>query len=270
MENNDFHSLFPSGKPLIGVIHLLPLPGSPSYSGDRKKIYEQALDEVRIYMNHNLDGLIIENFRDRPFYPNRVPAETIASLAAVSNKILDEVDVPVGINALRNDAQASLAVATATGAQFIRVNVHMGAVVAEQGIIKGMSHKTLRLREKLKSNVLIFADVNVKHSKPIVERGLAEDTKDLAERGNADAIIVTGARTGAETVLEDLATVRSNTELPVLVGSGLSPDNIGDYYSHADGFIVGTYFKKDGEAENFVDEGRVKMMVDKVKSLGKE
>lgn len=267
MEEYSFEELFPVKRPLIACIHLMPLPGSPRYDGDRKKIYEKALDEVEILNKYNVDGLIIENFRDKPFYPDRVPPETIASLSAVGREIVKKVDVPVGINALRNDAAAALSVATAIGAHFIRVNVHMNAVITEQGIIEGKSHKTLRLRKRLKSNVLIFADVDVKHSAPVVDRGLAAETRDLAERGSVDAVIVTGTRTGVETKTADLQIVKENTSLPVLVGSGVTPDNIEEFYSAADGFIVGSYFKKDGEAENFVDEERVKALMDRMKAL---
>jgi membrane complex biogenesis BtpA family protein len=269
MDRKSFEDLFRTPKPLIGCVHLMPLPGSPGYDGDRKKIYEKALEEVEIFKKYRLDGLIIENFRDKPFYPDRIPAETIASLSAVGREIIQRVEVPVGINALRNDAGAALAIATAIGAEFVRVNVHVGAAVSEQGILQGESHKTLRLRKKLKSKVLIFADVDVKHAKPLVDRGLEAETKDLAERGRADAVIVTGARTGSHTRLEDLETVKENTALPVLVASGITPDNIAEFYKDADGFVVGSYFKEEGRAENFVDESRVKAMSERLEALRK-
>jgi membrane complex biogenesis BtpA family protein len=269
MTDDKFEDLFQKKKPLIGCVHLMPLPGSPSYEGDRKKLYDKALEEVRIFKKYNLDGLIIENYRDKPFFPNRIPAETIASLAAIGREILDEVDIPVGVNALRNDAQSSLAIATAIGAQFIRVNVHIGTSATEQGLIKGMSHKTLRLRQRLKSNVLIFADVGVKHAKPVVDRGLDVDTMDLTERGLADAIIVTGDRTGEMTHIGDLEVVKNNTSLPVLVASGVTPDNVENFYKEADGFIVGSYFKEEGKAENFVEEDRVKKFTEKMHALRK-
>ncbi|UCH88159.1 MAG: BtpA/SgcQ family protein [Thermoplasmata archaeon] len=270
MKSRTFDDLFPSKKPLIGCVHLMPLPGSPSYDGDRKIIYEKALEEVAIFNKYKLDGLIIENFRDKPFFPDNIPAETIASLAAIGREIKREVEVPLGINALRNDAGAALAIATSIGAEFIRVNVHVGAAVSEQGVLQGESHKTLRLRKKLKSTVLIFADVDVKHAKPLVDRGLPEETKDLTERGKADAIIVSGSRTGLEAKLEDLQVVKSNTHLPVLIGSGLTPDNISEFYSEADGFVVGSYFKEEGKAENFVDESRVKLMRERFNALKSE
>src|SRR5215470_3429697 len=139
-----FRDLFTSPKPLIACIHLMPLPGSPRYAGTMREVYDIALAEAEIFAQYPIDGLIVENFRDMPFYPHALPAETIAALAAVTREIVQTAHVPVGVNALRNDAQAALAIATATEADFMRVNVHMGAVVADQGMIQGTSHETLR------------------------------------------------------------------------------------------------------------------------------
>src|SRR5262249_40138922 len=156
-----------------------------------------------------------------PFYPHQLPAETIAAIAAVTREIVRAVDVPVGVNALRNDAQAAMAIATATEADFMRINVHMGAVVADQGLIEGSSHTTLRLRAALRSHVLIFADVGVKHATPLVAaRDLATEARDVTERGLADALIVSGDYTGEATRPEDVDLVRQHTTLPVLIGSG--------------------------------------------------
>jgi membrane complex biogenesis BtpA family protein len=253
-----FTELFEAPKPLIGCIHLMALPGSPRYGGRMREVYDTALSEVETFNRHPIDGLIVENFRDKPFYPDRLPGETIAALAALTREVVKAANVPVGVNALRNDAQAAVAIATAAEAHFIRVNVHMSAVVSEQGIIQGESHHTLRLRAALRSGVLIFADVGVKHAAPLADRGLATETKDLADRGLADAIIVSGELTGSETRVEDVDIVRRNTDLPILIGSGATPENLHKVYSKVDGFIVGSYFKKDGKADNLVDEKRVK------------
>lgn len=263
----NFKTLFPSHKPLIGCIHLLALPGSPLYDGDMQRIYDQASEELSIFKRNGIDGVIIENFRDKPFFPGSIPAETVAGLAAVARELVKNVTVPVGINALRNDASAALAIATAIQAHFIRVNVHMGAVVSEQGIIQGQSHYTMRLREQLKSNVLVFADVGVKHAAPLADRGLAIETHDLSERGLADGIIVSGELTGSETDAADVEVVKKNTALPVLIGSGVTPENIHKVYNKADGFIVGSYFKKDGNGNNYVDEKRVKALTEVFKKL---
>jgi uncharacterized protein len=262
-----FNEVFRGTKPILACVHLLPLPGAPHYAGSMKEVYDRALAETGIFAKNEVDGLIVENFRDKPFYPGKIPPETVAALASVTREIVRAAKVPVGVNALRNDAAAALAVATAAEAQFIRVNVHMGAVVSEQGLIQGMSHETLRLRAALRSGVLILADVGVKHAAPLADRGLSAETQDLTERGLADAIIVSGELTGAETKTEDVDIVRANTPLPLLIGSGATPENIHKVYGKVDGFIVGSYFKKGGRGENFVEEERVRKFVTRVKEL---
>jgi hypothetical protein len=253
-----FRELFASARPLIACIHLLPLPGAPGYGGRMREVYDTALAEVEIFKRHGVDGLIIENFRDKPFYPGRLPAETIAALATLTREVVRAVGVPVGVNALRNDAEAAVAIATAAEARFVRVNVHMGAVVSEQGIIQGSSHATLRLRSALRSDVLILADVGVKHAAALASRGLAAEARDLGERGLADAIIVSGELTGAETRPEDIDIIRGSTDLPILLGSGATPENLHRVYAKVDGLIVGSYFKREGKGDNLVDEERVK------------
>lgn len=262
-----FQEVFSAAKPLVACVHLLPLPGAPLYGGGMAAVYEKALEEAAIFKSSGVDGLIVENFRDKPFYPSKIPGETLAALTAVTREIVRETRLPVGVNALRNDAGAALAAATAAEAHFIRVNVHMGAVVSEQGIIQGTSHETLRLRTALRSGVLIFADVGVKHAAPLADRGLAAETKDLAERGLADAVIVSGELTGSETRLEDVEAVRAHTSLPLLIGSGATPENIHKIFNKVDGFIVGSYFKKDGKGNNFVDGERVRKFVARLKEM---
>lgn len=263
----NFNTLFPNEKPIIACIHLLPLPGAPLYGGNVSAIYEQAILEAEIFKQHGVHGLIVENFRDKPFFPDRVPAETIATLAGVARTLVKSTNLPIGINVLRNDAQAALAIATAVEASFIRVNVHGGAVVCEQGIIQGSSHLTLRLRQNLKSNVLIFADVSVKHAVQLADRGLATDTKDLTQRGLVDAIIVSGELTGSETNPKDVEIVRNNTHLPLIIGSGASPENLHRVIDRVNGFIVGSYFKKDGKADQLLDPNRIVKFTDAYHTL---
>jgi len=262
-----FTDLFGSKKPLIGVLHLMPLPGAPLYDGAMQRVFDHALSELAVFKTHAIDSVIVENFRDIPFYPGRVPAETIAALAAVSREVVREAGMPVGVNVLRSDGEAAVAIATAVGAHYVRVNVHMGAVVAEQGIIQGMSQLSLRLRATLRSKVLICADVGVKHAAPLAGRGLATEARDLAERGLADVLIVSGDRTGAETRASDVEEVRSATTLPILIGSGVTPDNVHTVLPLSNGVIVGTYFKRDGVGTNSVDEARVQAFVRRYGSL---
>ncbi len=252
-----FPDLFGRRKPLIGVLHLLPLPGAPLYDGAMQKVYDQALAELDVFKQHSLDSVVVENFRDMPYFPGRVPPETVAAMAAVSREIVRAAGMPVGINVLRSDGEAAIAIAAASGAHYVRVNVHMGAVVADQGIVQGSSQFSVRLRSTLKSNALIFADVGVKHAAPLAGRSLDIETRDLAERGLADAVIVTGDRTGVETSLADVEQVRGATRLPILVGSGATPENLEHVLPKVDGLIVGSYFKKDGAGHNFVESARV-------------
>lgn len=263
----NFHELFGRKKPLIACIHLRALPGAPRYRGGMRAVYDAALNEADVFKRRGVDGLIVENFRDTPFYPDRLPAETVAALSAVTREVVKASGLPVGVNALRNDALAAVAAAVAAEAHFIRVNVHMGAVVSEQGVLQGKSHATLRLRAALRAPILIFADVGVKHAAPLAGRGLPAETRDLAERGMADAIIVSGDRTGAEARPEDVDIVRSHTRLPILIGSGVAPGNLSGVFAKADGFIVGSCFKKAGRAENRVEDKRVEAFLRKFKSL---
>jgi uncharacterized protein len=263
----DFKDLFPTRKPVIACVHLLPLPGAPLYQGNMRQIYDTALAEVAILQRYAIDGLIVENYRDAPFYPHQLPPETVAALAAVTREVVGVAQVPVGVNALRHDAQAAVAIATASEAAFIRVNVHMGAVISDQGMLQGMSHQTLRLRAALRSSVLIFADVGVKHATPLGDRGLALETRDLSERGLVDAVIVSGVWTGAETNPDDIALVRQHTALPVLLGSGATPENLPKVYDKVDGLIVGSTFKQGGQAENLVEESRVRAFTEARQAL---
>jgi uncharacterized protein len=261
-----FNNLFKE-KPLIACIHLMSLPGSPQYKGSMDDIVDTALKEAEIFSKYGCHGLLIENFRDYPFVPDNLAKETVASLAVVTREIVRNFNLPVGVNALRNDAYAAMAVATAAKAQFIRVNIHIGAAISDQGIIQGKAHETLRLRANLKSDVLIFADVAVKHAVPVASRSLDLEVKDIEERGLADAIIVTGDRTGGEADITNLNIVKQNTSLPVLIGSGLTAENMDKFYAGIDGMIVGSYFKKDGKADHFVEEEKVRLFILKLKQL---
>jgi uncharacterized protein len=264
---NVLAQLFNVEVPIIGCVHLLALPGAPLYGGSMSVVYDKAIEEAVTLLECGADGLIIENFRDTPYYPKRVPVETVAALSAVARELKRHVACPVGLNVLRNDGEAALAIATAAEASFIRVNIHCGAVVSEQGIIEGAAHQTLRLRNALRSTVLIFADVAVKHARPLVDRGLVTETKDVVERGCADAVIVSGERTGSETPAKVVQEVRSATEAPLIIGSGATPENIGTIFSFVNGMIVGSYFKNRGQANNFVERSRVKAFMAEVYKL---
>ena len=260
MSTVNFTALFGHKKPLIACIHLKALPGAPNYKGSMQEVIDTALAETEIYARNRVSGLIVENFRDNPFYPGSLPAETTSAMAVVSHEVKKAFNGPVGVNALRNDAHAALAIALASNADFIRVNVHTGAMLTDQGIIEGRAHETLRTRRNLGLKTLILADVRVKHASPIGSFSLEEEVNDIVERGQADGIIVSGPATGVQVDLNELTRVKKSSSKPVLIGSGTAPGNLQDLAALADGFIVGSYFKREGKAVNDVDEARVKLM----------
>ena len=262
-----FKDLFPKRKPLIACIHLMALPGAPLYGGNLSAVYDRAIREAEIFGNAGVDGLIIENFMDVPFYPDRVPSETIAAMASIAREIRNRVTCPIGINVLRNDADAALAVAVAAEAHFIRVNVHNGAMLTDQGVVQGRAFATLRKRAQLGANILILADVGVKHAARIAEMGLDIEARDLTKRSLADALIVSGSGTGAATDFNDLKLVQENTHLPVIIGSGTTPNNLRLLHSEASGFIVGSYFKREGIAQNEVQPSRVRDFVEVYRAI---
>ncbi len=245
-----FSDLFSDTKPVIGCIHLKALPGAPLYDFDLDSVYQTALHEAEILVRAGADALIIENFKDVPLRKDKIDPITIAAMAVACREIFNRYKVPIGVNALRNDAEAALAIATATQAHFIRVNMHTGAYTSDQAVIEGKADETLRLRAALRSKVLIFADVQVKHAAPLVDRGLENEILDNVVRGLADAIIVSGSRTGCAADLSVLEQAKSISRVPVLVGSGVNATNVQHMLAASDGVIVGSDLKHGGNAFN--------------------
>ncbi|MEO8380977.1 MAG: BtpA/SgcQ family protein [Acidobacteriota bacterium] len=241
-----------SSRAFFGMVHLGPLPGSPLFRS-MDEVLALALREARALQAGGADGFVVENFGDRPFTRGRVEAETVAAMTRVIAEVTREVRLPFGVNVLRNDALSALGVAAATGAAFVRVNIHSGAMVTDQGIIEGDAYQTLRRRAQLAPEVLLFADYLVKHATPLGD----VSAKDLRLRGLADALIITGAETGAAADPSRLAEVRASVDdAPLLLGSGLDTGNAA-HFAEADGAIVGTSLKVDG----VVDRQRVAALV---------
>jgi len=254
-------------KPVIGMLHLAALPGSPLYGGSLSSVREAVLRDAQRLAEGGVNGLMIENFGDTPFFPGRVPAHVVAHLTAIAGEVRRSVpNLPLGINVLRNDGLSALAVAHAVGADYIRVNVLCGARVADQGVLQGIAHDLLRLRAELKAeSIKIFADVDVKHSAALADRPIADEVDDTLHRGLADALIVSGAGTGKPTDPDQVKLVKSAAKgAPVFLGSGVTPQSLPSLLPHADGFIVGTYFKEDGIASNAVDVERVRELMKKI------
>ncbi|MCB9231457.1 MAG: BtpA/SgcQ family protein [Bacteroidia bacterium] len=267
-----FRQIFPqaSSRPVIAVIHLLPLPGAPRYDGNLDAVYDRALREAKIFVDAGVDSIIIENFGDIPFYTDRVPHETVAAMAAVSREVKNVLQgQSLGINVLRNDASAAVAIAAAVGAEYIRVNIHMGAAVTDQGIIQTRAWETLRLISNLRAKISVFADVAVKHAVPLAGMAIEQEARDLAERGMVEGLIVSGSGTGHPTDEKDLIKVRQNSHLPILIGSGVTHENVESYFPLADAFIVGSCFKEGGLAQNGVDAKRVNDFMEIIRKRSK-
>ena len=238
----EFEATFGTETPVIGMVHLPPLPGAPKAQEDgtaaMKTAVERATSDARALDRGGVDGIMIENFGDAPFYPKDVPKHVVAAITRAAAAVAAETSLPIGINVLRNDAEAAVSVAGAVGADYIRVNVHTGARVTDQGVIEGTAHETLRLSDQLGVDVGILAD----------------------------AVIATGRGTGEAMDTDALAAVAAKREsygldTPILVGSGVRPDTIGEILAIADGVIVGTALKKRGETTAQVDEERVAALV---------
>ena len=252
------------GRTLIGMVHLLPLPGSPRWEGSMARVVDAALADARALVDGGIDAVLVENWGDMPYTPGSVEPSTIAAMTAVATEIRRACpDTPLGVNVLKSDARAALAVACAAGAAFIRVNVHSGAVLADQGVVHSDAYRTLRDRRLLDADVKIFADVQGKHAVPLAPVELEQEARDLVHRCLADALVVTGKATGEPTAIGDIKRVRGAVATtPLLVGSGVTPETIAELLALADGVIVGTALKRGGDVMQPVDPARVKRLVD--------
>ncbi len=254
-------------RPLvIGMLHLPPLAGAPRYGGDPRAVTEAALRDAACLAEEGVDALLLENFGDAPFFPDRVPVFVATQLTAVACAVRRRVDLPLGINVLRNDAPAALAVAHAAGGTFVRVNVLCGARVTDQGLLQGRAHELLRQRRQLDAgSIRILADVAVKHSAPLADRPLTEEARETLDRGLADGLIVSGSSTGRPPRPEQLTILRqARHDAVLLVGSGMEADNVAQYAELADALIVGSAFQRDGRAGNPVMRERVRAVLDRL------
>ena len=259
----DLHQIFKTPNPVIGVVHLLPLPTSPRWGGSLKAVIDRAEQEMTALASGGVDGVIIENFFDAPFTKDRVDPAVVSAMTLIVQRLMNLVTLPVGINVLRNDAQSAIAIATCVHAHFIRVNVLTGVMATDQGLIEGQAHQLLRYRRELGSDVKILADVLVKHARPLGSPNLTTAVQETIERGLADGVILSGWATGSPPPLEDLelASAAANGT-PVFIGSGANWENISTLMQAADGVIVSSSLKRRGRIEQPIDPIRVSQFVE--------
>lgn len=234
---------------LVGVIHLPALPGSPRSALTAAECARSAAADAVALAAAGYDAIIVENFGDAPFFATQVPAVTVAAMTACAVAVRAAApEVALGINVLRNDAESALAVAVCTGASFVRINVHTGARVTDQGLVQGEAATTLRLRRALGAEkIAIWADVDVKHSAPLgAARPLVQEVEDLTKRGMADVVLVTGEGTGKGVDLEKLAAVKRASGKPVLVASGATLVTLAALATSSDGVVVGSALREGG------------------------
>ena len=262
MTVDELSRLFGTPKPIVGMLHLRPIPGSPR-AEPLGVVKERMLSDLEALVRGGVDGLILENYGDAPYFPGRVPAQTISYLTRLAMEIRAIASLPLGINVLRSDGISALAVAAAAGAEFIRVNVYTGVRVSGEGLIQGNAHEIQRYLRELGVDTRVFADVDVKHSTALGPVELKDEVTETILRGRADAVIVSGKATGSKTELEDLRWAKDAAgEVPVLAGSGVTVETVSETLRWADGAIVGTGFKLDGVTDNPVDVQTVRALME--------
>lgn len=247
---------------IIGVVHLKALPGSPLYANNIEQIYQNAIEDAKALENGGVDSIIFENFGDTPFVKDSISKLTISHFVSIVNDVKRNIDITVGINVLRNDGEAAISIASATGSSFVRINILSGTMYTDQGIIEGKAHEILKLKKSIENEIEVYADVFVKHAVPPSGYTIENQTEELLYRAGADKIIITGDGTGKEIDYSQLIKLREIVPKGKLViGSGVNEQNIREYKGIADILIIGTNFKINQDVNKSVDEESVKKIV---------
>jgi membrane complex biogenesis BtpA family protein len=259
----DLTEVFKTPYPVIGVVHLLPLPLSPRWQGSLQAVVDRAEQEAVALASGGVHGILVENFFDAPFTKDSVDPVVVSAMSLVLQRLQTLVTLPLGVNVLRNDARSALAIAACSGAQFIRVNVLTGVMATDQGLIEGCAYDLLRYRQQLGCDVKILADVLVKHARPLGSPNLTTAVQDTLQRGLADGVILSGWATGHPPSREDLELAKAAAgKAPVLIGSGANWENIGSLMPVADGVIVASSLKRHGDVHQPIDPVRVSQFIE--------
>ncbi|MFQ5610630.1 MAG: BtpA/SgcQ family protein [Anaerolineae bacterium] len=258
-----------NSKSIIGMIHVEPLPGTPKFKSGLPQIIDKARAEAQVYKNAGIDALAIENMHDMPYLNRAVGPEIVAAMAVVGYEVKQASGLPCGVQILAGANREALAVAQAAGLDFIRAEGFVFAHVADEGLIEAGAGDLLRYRRQIGAErILILTDIKKKHSSHAITADVdIVETAHAAEFFLSDGLIVTGAATGLEASLEELQRVKAAVDVPVLVGSGVTLENVGTYLAVADALIVGSYFKQGGHWAREVDSERVTAFMKKVNRL---
>lgn len=262
-------SLFSRTKPVIGVIHVGALPGTPRSSQTVSELIALAKVEAKLYRESGVDGVIIENMHDIPYLRGEVGPEIVAAMTAIAAEVKRECALPVGVQLLAGANIEAMAVAHAAGLDFIRAEGYAYAHVADEGLIQASAARLLRYRKMIgAARVQVWADVKKKHAAHAITADVSlGETAETIEFMGADCVIVTGSATGKPPNVADVQEAKSHCHLPVFLGSGITENNVAEFYENADGFIIGTAFKLDGLWSNTVDPARVTSFVQKIQRV---
>jgi membrane complex biogenesis BtpA family protein len=258
-------------KPIIGVVHVYALPGTPNYYGNVREIIDHAKKEALIYKNNGIDVIAIENMHDVPYLKRAVGPEITTMMSIIGYEVKNFTNLPCGVQILAGANKEALAAANSAGLDFIRAEGFVFAHVADEGLMESDAGKLLRYRKQIDAeNILIFTDIKKKHSSHSITSDVdIVQTATAAEFFLSDGVIVTGSSTGKEADSNEVKSVKEAVKIPVIIGSGITIDNIEKYYRYADAFIIGSHFKKDGSWKNEVDSKRVKTFMEKLNELRK-
>jgi hypothetical protein len=254
---------------VVAMIHVGALPGTPASRASVEELADAAAREAALYRECGADGVLVENMHDTPYLRGRVGPEVVAAMAVVCRAVKREARLPAGVQILAAANTEALAVAHAAGLDFIRAEGFAFAHVADEGLIESSAAELLRFRRHIGAGrVGVWADVKKKHSSHAITADLSlGETCAAVEFMRGDAVIVTGSATGEPPRASDVSEAKSRCRLPVVVGSGVTPENVSEFYAGADALVVGSFFKRDGRWSNPPERARVERMVEAVRRL---
>lgn len=263
------NAIFTVPKPVIGMVHLKALPGTPKYKGDVKAIIATALEEANIYKKAGIDGLAIENMHDVPYLKNKVGHEISSLMAIVAHEIKRLFGLPTGLQILSSANEAALAVAHSAGLDFIRAEGFVFGHLADEGYVDACAGNLLRYRKKIGAeNIAVWTDIKKKHSSHALTSDVdIVETAKAAEYFLSDGLIITGGSTGESAKLEEIKAVKKACQVPVIVGSGITFENVDEYLPVCDAMVVGSYFKVGGHWANELDKHKIERLMEKVGSM---
>ena len=266
--SHNFLSLFENDKPVIGMVHVWPLPGTAAYQSYSSAL-NHAIEEAMLLEKSGVDGIIIENMFDTPYVKREVGPEITASMTMIAGMVRQNVECPCGVQVLAGANKAALAVAKAANFDFIRAEGFVFAHVADEGLMESDAGELLRYRKAIDAEeIFILTDIKKKHSAHQLTADLGiTDWAKAADFFMSDGLILTGNHTGEPAKPSDLTSCREVTDLPLIVGSGMNAENLDEFYAVADAFIVGSHFKENGDWKKHLEEDRINGFMEKIKAL---